>query len=247
MPVLNGQVGSNTMKAPFLLHTLVPGVGFPPVCQALDDPNGLLAIGGDLSPERLLEAYRQGIFPWYSEGQSILWWSPDPRLVLFPSELKVSRSLRKVINKGLFRITMDRAFPEVIRACAEPREYEDGTWITPDMEAAYLHLHRLGWAHSVEAWHGGELVGGFYGVAIGRVFFGESMFHRMSDASKVAFVTFVRELPARGYELVDCQVTTAHLLGFGAREISRSEFVRLLGRWCGETDESGEEWPADFR
>ncbi len=220
------------MKSPRILHTLAPGASFPPVSQALDEPNGLLAVGGDLSPQRLLEAYRRGIFPWYSEGQPILWWSPDPRLVLFPSELRISRSLRKVINKGMFRITVDQAFPEVISACAGPREGEPGTWITSPMREAYLQLHRLGWARSVEAWHEGRLVGGLYGVAIGQVFFGESMFYRMANASKVAFVTFVEQLREGGCALIDCQVTTPHLLSLGAREISRTEFVENLGRWC---------------
>ena len=220
------------MKAPFILHSLAPGAGFPDISLALDDPNGLLAIGGDLSSGRLLQAYRQGIFPWYSEGQPILWWSPDPRLVLFPSELKISRSLRKTIRKGIFQITVNQAFPQVIRACAAPRQGEGETWITSGMEQAYIQLHRLGWAHSVEAWNEGELVGGFYGVAMGRVFFGESMFYRMPDASKVAFVVFVRRLQAWGYELVDCQVSTAHLLSLGAREISRERFADMLRVWC---------------
>lgn len=222
------------MKAPFYIHTLAPGAAFPDVSQALSEPNGLLAIGGDLAPERLLQAYRQGVFPWYSEGQPVLWWSPDPRLVLFPAELKVSRSLRRAVNKDRFRITIDQAFSRVIRACAEPRHDEGETWITAEMEQAYIHLHRLGWAHSVEAWCEGELVGGFYGIAIGRVFFGESMFHRVADASKVAFAVFVRQIQAHGYALIDCQVSTAHLLSLGAREISRKEFVDTLHAYCPE-------------
>jgi len=208
---------------------------FPPVAQALDEPNGLLAVGGDLSPPRLLRAYRQGIFPWYNPGEPILWWSPDPRLVLFPEKLKVSRSLRKRLRRDEFRFTVDQAFEEVIDACAAPRGEERGTWITPEMREAYVHLHRLGHAHSVETWHGDELVGGLYGVAIGRVFYGESMFHRRSDASKVAFVRLVENLRRWNYALIDCQVYTDHLARFGAEAIPRRHFVELLDRWCRET------------
>lgn len=200
---------------------------FPP-CE-LADPNGLLAVGGDLTPERLLLAYRQGIFPWYSNDTPILWWSPDPRLVLFPSELKISHSLRRVIRKNPFRVTFNRAFGEVIRSCAEVRRREgEGTWITEEMIDAYCLLHRLGFAHSVESWHQGELVGGLYGVAIGRVFFGESMFTRKTDASKVAFVHLVRVLQRKGCEVIDCQVSTNHLKSFGAREIPRDLFLHYL-------------------
>ncbi len=208
---------------------------FPPVDQALEEPNGLLAVGGDLSPPRLLQAYRQGIFPWYNPGEPILWWSPDPRLVLFPEKLKVSRSLRKRLRRDEFRFTLDQAFEEVIDACAAPRGEERGTWITPEMREAYVRLHRLGHAHSAETWHDGELVGGLYGVAIGRVFYGESMFHRRSDASKVAFVRLVENLRRWNYALIDCQVHTGHLVRFGAEEIPRRQFVELLDRWCRET------------
>ncbi len=208
---------------------------FPPVDQALEEPNGLLAVGGDLSPPRLLQAYRRGIFPWYNPGEPILWWSPNPRLVLFPEKLKVSRSLRKLLRRDEFRFTVDRAFEEVIDACAAPRGKEHGTWITPEMREAYVRLHRLGHAHSAETWYGGELVGGLYGVAIGRVFYGESMFHRRSDASKVAFVRLVENLKRWGYALIDCQVHTGHLVRFGAEEIPRHRFVKLLERWCRET------------
>jgi leucyl/phenylalanyl-tRNA--protein transferase len=195
----------------------------------LADPDGLLAVGGDLAPERLLLAYRLGIFPWYSSDTPILWWSPDPRLVLFPDELRVSNSLRRVIKKGRFQLTADRAFARVIRECGDiRREKQEGTWLVPEMIEAYCRLHELGFAHSIEAWRGHRLVGGLYGVAIGRVYFGESMFARETDASKVALVRLVEYLKEHSYELVDCQVTTPHLQRFGAREISRREFIERL-------------------
>ncbi len=203
---------------------------FPPLEQALREPDGLLAAGGDLSPERLLAAYRHGCFPWFSAGQPILWWSPDPRMVLFPDELHVSRSLRRTLRRGDFTISFDRDFAAVIRACAGPRACADSTWITPAMQQAYLELHRRGIAHSVEAWQDGELVGGLYGLALGRVFFGESMFSRRDDASKVAFVTLVEQLRACGFVLIDCQMHTTHLARFGAREIPREQFADTLAR-----------------
>lgn len=205
---------------------------FPDPSLALRDPDGLLAIGGDLSPQRILSAYRQGIFPWYSDEQPILWWSPDPRTVLLPDHLKISRSLRKTLRKGHFRITLDRAFADVIDACARPRAGSSGTWITNEMAEAYTLLHRAGHAHSVEAWLGGELAGGLYGVSIGRVFFGESMFSRRTDASKVAFVYLVTQLKAWGFPLVDCQVHSEHLASLGAEEIKRPVFIRLLRSLC---------------
>lgn len=199
---------------------------FPPAEEA--DPDGLLAVGGDLSAPRLLAAYRRGIFPWYDEPP-ILWWSPDPRLVLFPGELRVSRSLRATIRRGTFEVRFDTAFREVIHACASTSRRDDpGTWITPEVEAGYSALHDLGYAHSAESWSGGELVGGLYGVCLGRCFFGESMFSRRADASKVALAGLVDELTSRGIELIDCQVTTEHLLSLGAREISRAEFLDRL-------------------
>jgi len=200
---------------------------FPPCHYA--EPDGLLAIGGDLSPERLLLAYRLGIFPWYSEHTPILWWSPDPRLVLFPDELKIAKSLQRVIQKNLFKVTINTAFRDVIMQCAEVRRnHGEGTWIVPEMLDAYCLLHRLGYAHSVESWYQGELVGGLYGVALGKVFFGESMFTKRTDASKVALVYLVRLLRQRQFELIDCQVTTHHLKTFGAREIPRKEFLTRL-------------------
>jgi leucyl/phenylalanyl-tRNA--protein transferase len=202
-------------------------MSFPP--PELAEEDGLLAVGGDLSQERLLKAYSMGIFPWYSEDSPILWWSPDPRLVLFPAELKVSRSLRQCLKKGLFTVTMNKAFEQVMRACAEAdRKGQAGTWITEELISAYTGLHCSGYAHSVESWHEGTLVGGLYGVMLGRVFFGESMFSIMSNASKVAFVTFVEQFAAHEFDLIDCQVKTAHLVSLGAHEIPRATFLKTL-------------------
>jgi leucyl/phenylalanyl-tRNA--protein transferase len=198
---------------------------FPPVETALRTPNGLLAAGGDLSPDRLLAAYREGVFPWFGEDDPIRWWSPDPRMVLYVNEVHVSRSLKKVLRAGRFRITLDTAFADVVRGCAETRRDHEGTWITPAMEDAYARLAELGHAHSVEVWQGGGLVGGLYGVAVGRMFFGESMFSKASDASKVALVSLTRQLDAWRMPLIDCQMSTAHLASLGAREIPRSDFV----------------------
>ena len=203
---------------------------FPPVAAALRDPNGLLAAGADLSPQRLLDAYARGVFPWFNEGDPILWWSPDPRMVLFTGELHVSRSLRRVVQSGTFRVTADTAFGQVMAGCAGPRSEQDGTWITGDMADAYRRLAGMGAAHSVEVWLDDALVGGLYGVAIGRMFFGESMFSRVSNASKVALVQLVRQLHAWGFELIDCQMSTAHLASMGAREIPRQEFVGHVAR-----------------
>jgi leucyl/phenylalanyl-tRNA--protein transferase len=201
---------------------------FPPVSKALVSPNGLLCAGGDLSPQRILSAYSQGIFPWFSEGDPILWWSPDPRMVLFPEELKVSRSLRKAVARGAYETRIDTAFREVMQACAEPRDGQAGTWIVPEMVDAYTRLHEMGFAHSVESWRDGELVGGLYGMALGRAFFGESMFSRASDASKVALVKLVERLRRADFAVVDCQQATRHLASLGAREIPRSAFAQLL-------------------
>ena len=195
----------------------------------LAEADGLVAVGGDLSPDRLLRAYADGIFPWYSEETPILWWSPDPRMVLLPAELHLPRSLRRTIRSGAFEVRADTAFGAVIRRCAETgRPGQDGTWITPEMIVAYERLHELGFAHSFEAWEGGELAGGLYGVSLGAAFFGESMFSDQPDASKVAFAASVEWLGGRGFELVDCQVDTEHLRRFGAREIRRAEFLARL-------------------
>ena len=219
---------------------LSENVSFPPVHFAT--PEGLLAVGGDLSEDRLLAAYRNGIFPWYSDNEPILWWSPDPRLVLYPEELHVSRTLKKVLNKNAFSITFDCAFKEVIDACAKTRTLKDeGTWIVEAMQDAYIQLHNAGYAHSVESWIDGQLVGGLYGVSLGHCFFGESMFSRENNASNVALVTLTRHLSALSFHFIDCQVTTGHLMRFGAREIPRMQFLKelhqslkfptLKGRW----------------
>ena len=190
-----------------------------------------LAIGGDLSPERLIFAYSLGIFPWYSEGEPILWWSPDPRMVLFPDELKISRSLKKVLKNKGFEVKFNTAFEEVIKNCATvKRKGQDGTWLTPEMIEAYIRLHKLGFAHSVETYLDGKLVGGLYGVAIGGAFFGESMFHKVSDASKVAFVHLVNRLKEKGFDIIDCQQSTPHMARFGAREIPRKEFLDIISK-----------------
>jgi len=215
-----------------ILNPRNPEQAFPSVQQALLEPNGLLAMGGCLSEKRLLAAYRLGIFPWYNPGEPILWWSPDPRMVLFPDELKISRSLQKALRQNRFELSFDRAFGEVVKACAAPRDGADGTWISPEINEAYQRLHQSGMAHSVEAWLNGDLVGGLYGVAIGQVFFGESMFHRVTDASKVAFACLVDNLKAWNYQLIDCQVRTEHLASLGARELPRHGFTELRALYC---------------
>lgn len=218
-----------------ILNPNVKAQRFPDAEKALKEPNGLLAIGGCLSPIRLENAYRHGIFPWYSEGEPILWWSPHPRLVLFPEKLKVSKSLRKAVRRQAFQISFDAAFEAVIEACAKPRPGANGTWITREIKAAYTALHRQGLAHSVEAWQGHRLAGGLYGVAVGRVFYGESMFYRHSNASKVAFVALVEALKDWHYALIDCQVHTRHLVSLGAEEIPRTEFLQLLTLYCDQS------------
>jgi leucyl/phenylalanyl-tRNA--protein transferase len=230
----------------FRLNQRAVDVRFPPV--ELASPEGLVAVGGDLRVERLLEAYRHGIFPWYNEDQPILWWSPDPRAVLFPDKLHVSRRLERTIRRGHFRMTLDTRFKDVMTHCAGPRpQYpEGGTWITAAMVEAYSALHELGYAHSVETWKEGRLVGGLYGVALGGVFFAESMFTRVADASKVALVRLVRQLQAWGFRIIDCQQSSPHVKRFGAEEIPRREFIRHLndaltlpdrrGRWKFDRD-----------
>ena len=213
------------------IYQLTDDLVFPP--PFLAPPEGLLAVGGDLSRQRLLLAYRQGIFPWYSEGEPILWWSPDPRLVLFPGELHVSRSLARAMRKGTFALTMDEAFDRVIEACAVvPRTGQEGTWITAGMIAAYRALHASGYAHSVECWQGAELVGGLYGVSLGKCFFGESMFSLAPNASKVALAGLAAHVRNWGFKLIDCQVTTRHLISLGAREVARERFLKLLEKWA---------------
>jgi leucyl/phenylalanyl-tRNA--protein transferase len=216
-----------------------PAAPFPPSSEALDAPNGLLAWGGDLHPQRLLAAYRAGIFPWYSEGQPVLWWSPAPRCVIFPAEVHLSRRTRRRYNSCCYRLTADQAFDRVVAACAEPRADDQGTWITPDMQAAYQRLHRMGHAHSVEVWQSGTLCGGIYGLAIGAAFFGESMFSRSVDASKIALVALCRLLEAWEFGLLDCQVGNPHLFRMGAVEIGRKAFERCLALLLDEPREPG--------
>ncbi|MFA5984186.1 MAG: leucyl/phenylalanyl-tRNA--protein transferase [Methylococcaceae bacterium] len=218
-----------------LLDPYNPQQSFPPLSYALEEPNGLIAIGGCLSPARLLNAYRHGIFPWYNPGEPILWWSPNPRLVMYPDKIRISHSLAKTLRKQLFNITFDQAFSEVISACAQTRISTGGTWISPEIHHAYTKLHELGIAHSVEAWNNGKLVGGLYGIALGQIFFGESMFHSQTNASKVAYATLVERLRLWGYQLIDCQVHTQHLASLGAEEIERDHFIRLLDNYYNQS------------
>ena len=213
------------MPLPWLSST---GESFPDISLAMADPNGLLAAGGDLSPKRLMEAYSRGIFPWFEEGQPVLWWSPDPRMVLFPEDLRVSKSLQKILNKPLYTVTLDEAFAEVITCCAQPRRGSPDTWITDEMQTAYMQLFDEGHAHSVEVWRDGDLVGGLYGVALGQLFFGESMFSFESNTSKIALVNLVKQLQGWNYKLIDCQISSEHLESLGAIEISREKFRQQL-------------------
>ena len=219
-----------------LLDANNPLQPFPALRNALREPNGLLAVGGCLSSERLINAYRHGVFPWFSGEEPILWWSPNPRLVLFPEKLNVSKRLAKTIRQKKFNVTINQVFDSVISKCGELRADAEGTWISDDIKRAYSQLHRKGIAHSFEAWFDGELVGGLYGVALGNVFFGESMFHTMSDASKVAFAHCVQHLQSLGFQLIDCQVHSEHLVSLGAEEISRSEFSKLLAIHCTDNE-----------
>lgn len=227
------------MKRPVLLAPDSAPDAFPSVSEALQDPPGLLAVGGDLSLPRLLAAYRRGVFPWYSEGQPILWWTPDPRMVLFPAEIKVRRSLDKRLRNGAFVLRVDTAFAAVLEGCAAPRRDGPGTWLDPEMRAAYLALHAAGLAHCVEVWRYGELVGGLYGVALGGVFFGESMFSRETDASKVALVALARWWHRQGGVVIDCQLPNPHLESLGARLIARAEFDDLV---VSHRDAPGPDW-----
>jgi leucyl/phenylalanyl-tRNA---protein transferase len=222
-----------------MIRWLGPSDPFPPVDTALTEPNGLLAAGGDLTAARLLDAYQRGIFPWSSDDEPMLWWSPDPRMVLFVDEFRVSRSLRRRIRSGALRVTVDTAFQGVIRGCADLRRDGEGTWITEEIAAAYRELFRRGHAHSIETWSGDALVGGLYGVSIGRMFYGESMFARESDASKVALALAVRQLARWGFRMIDCQMSTTHLASLGAREIPRREFVATLQTLTAEPDVPG--------
>jgi leucyl/phenylalanyl-tRNA--protein transferase len=219
------------IELPFL-DPYYPNQPFPPISQALEDPNGLLAAGGCLSSTRLINAYRHGVFPWFSDGEPILWWSPNPRLVLFPDKLHISTRLAKTLRQKKFEVTTNYAFDSVIENCAKLRVNAEGTWISEEIKRAYCALHKEGVAHSFEAWRSGELVGGLYGIALGKIFFGESMFHTQSDASKIAFVHCINQLKSQGFALIDCQVYSEHLASLGAEEISRAEFSQLLTIYC---------------
>jgi len=217
---------------------------FPDVSHALTEPDGLLAIGGALNPSLLLDAYRKGIFPWYSEGQPVMWWSPDPRCVLFPDEFKISRSLKRSLRKDNYIVTFDQAYSDVVKSCAEPRLASPGTWITQSVIKNYQLLHESGHAHSVECWHGETLVGGLYGIKIGKIFFGESMFSHTADASKICLAHLVYLVKKLGYDLIDCQVTSDHLKSLGARVIPRNDFSNILAVSCREIyDKSEQSWP----
>ncbi len=228
------------MPAPYRLDPSDPFYRFPPVSEALTEPDGLLAVGGDLSVARLLKAYQQGIFPWYSDGQPILWWSPDPRFVLFPDQIHISRSLAKTLRRGQYQVSLDTEFRQVISACANvPRNGQDGTWITGEMLEAYLRLHQAGYAHSVETWIDGKLAGGLYGVALGGVFFGESMFSHTADASKIAFAHLGKLLNYWDFGMIDCQIATGHLQRFGATGLPRTHFIELLDQYLSIPGVSG--------
>lgn len=230
-----------------MIPWLPPEPVFPPLESALaepDGPNGLLAAGGDLSPERLLTAYSQGIFPWFSKGDPILWWSPDPRMVLLPDEIIIRPSLAKVLRNRPYEVRIDTAFAEVMAGCAAPRDGQNGTWIVPEIQTAYLRLHKLGYAHSVETWIDGELAGGLYGIALGRAFFGESMFSRHKDASKIAIAHLCALLQQKGFGIIDCQMETSHLASLGARPIPRSEFAARLAELVPQAQDVGR-WSSD--
>ena len=227
---------------------MIPWLGdhpvFPPAASALRERNGLLAAGGSLAPEWLLAAYRHGIFPWFNQGEPILWWSPDPRMVVIPNQVRITRSLGKTLKKGHYEVRLDHDFAAVIRACAESRKSNVGTWITPAIEAAYIRMHELGYAHSVETWIDGELAGGLYGMALGHVFYGESMFSRRTDASKIAFAHLARFLEQHDFRVLDCQMTTRHLASLGGTEIPREAFVKMLDTLTREGPPPAR-WPQD--
>ena len=220
-----------------------PAAAFPDLSQALIEPDGLLAAGGDLSPERLINAYQHGIFPWFNEGEPILWWSPDPRCVLYPEKIKISRSLSKTLKKQPFSITVDKAFAEVVKSCAAPRAKQAGTWISDQMFNAYLNMHKLGYAHSIECWQDDQLVGGLYGIALGKIFFGESMFSTRSDASKIALVYLSDFLQKRNFKLIDSQVHTDHMTSMGAEMMSRDEFETIVRQYSQLSDQ--DVWKTD--
>lgn len=228
-----------------MIPWLEPGAPFPPVDRALREPDGLLAAGLELTPDRILDAYRQSIFPWFSDGQPVLWWSPDPRMVLVPSEIRITRSMHKVLRNRPYEVRCDSAFEAVMRACAAPRDGQAGTWISDEMIEAYSALHERGYAHSVETWIDGRLAGGLYGMAIGRMFYGESMFSTERDASKIALVHLARYLETRAFGLIDCQMNTGHLGSMGGREIPRREFCRVMAQCIADGPMPGR-WPTDL-
>lgn len=228
-----------------MIPWLEPGAPFPPVERALREPDGLLAAGLELTPDRILDAYRQGIFPWFSDGQPVLWWSPDPRMVLVPSEIRITRSMHKVLRNRPYEVRCDSAFEAVMRACAAPRDGQAGTWISDEMIEAYSALHERGYTHSVETWIDGRLAGGLYGMAIGRMFYGESMFSTERDASKIALVHLARYLESRAFGLIDCQMNTGHLGSMGGREIPRREFCRVMAQCIADGPMPGR-WPTDL-
>jgi len=232
------------MTAPYLLSDEHIDL-FPDVGLALDEPNGLLAVGGDLSPQRLLAAYKKGIFPWFSDDQPIMWWSPNPRAILKLDDFKISRSLKKTLNKKHFHVTFDTAFEEVINECSHTRKDGFGTWITTDMMHAYSELHNLGYAHSVECWHEQKLVGGLYGLSLGHAFFGESMFTRKTDASKVALASLVEQLKKWQFDFIDSQVSSEHMASLGATDISRSQFIKELQQTLKFSTKKGK-WQVDI-
>lgn len=234
----NNPSGSNSL---YWVGDNIIADDFPAVDSALRDPDGLLAIGGDLTAPRILDAYKRGIFPWFSQGQPVLWWSPDPRCVLYPEELKISRSLGKTLRRNIFRVTFNQAFQQVIRMCAGPRKGTTDTWITDEMIQAYTSLYDQGKLLSVECWHDNRLAGGLYGLVIGRVFFGESMFSIMTDASKVALVHLVEQLKSRHFKVIDCQIYSRHLHSLGAKPVPRNLFINILRNYTGETEPYN--WP----
>jgi len=228
---------------------------FPPIHHALDEPNGLLAAGGDLYPATLIKAYSKGIFPWFDDDQPILWWSPSPRAVLLPDQLHISRSLHKALKRSDYQVSMDTAFDAVIEGCSQPRNYTNATWITEEMKMAYGELHKLGIAHSIETWRDNELIGGLYGIALGKIFFGESMFSRATDASKIAFVHLVQQLNQWGFKMIDCQVSSPHVMSLGAVEVAREIFQSYLIKYIPQLDQillpgsnmPGDKWQLEWR
>lgn len=223
---------NNKKKLLYLVKNKEMAIDFPEITDALNNPNGLLAIGGDLSEARLLSAYQKGIFPWYNEGQPILWWSPNPRCILKPNKIHISHSLKKCLRKNQYQITYNKNFANVINQCSVNRNKDNDTWLTTDMKKAFINLHKLGYAHSVECWHNNKLIGGLYGIAMGKIFFGESMFSRISNASKITLVHLAKRLDEMNFQLIDCQINSKHLQTLGAQLITRKQFTKFLKDFC---------------